>query len=136
MSSGVYGADLGPDPRDAALAAQAFGFNRGRLRQLKHRLDPRNILAYACPLPKLPITQKLVILVTGESGVGKDYCADIWVSVFTERVYEYRKVRKASISDATKRGYAAASGADLVGLLGNRAYKERHRPALTTFLHE
>ena len=70
LSSGAYAADLGPDPRDAALAAKAFGPNRPRLARLKHSLDPRNVLAYACPLSKAPIEQKLIILVTGESGAG------------------------------------------------------------------
>ncbi|RHZ45042.1 uncharacterized protein CDV56_103786 [Aspergillus thermomutatus] len=79
---GVYGADLGPDPRDTALAAKAFGPNRPRLAGLKQSYDPRNVLAYACPLPKPPMEQKLIILVTGESCAGKDYYADIWVSVF------------------------------------------------------
>ena len=32
---GAYGADLGPDPRDAPLAAKAFGPNRPRLVRLK-----------------------------------------------------------------------------------------------------
>lgn len=77
LSSGVYGADLGPDLRDATLAANAFGPNRLRLAGLKRRLDPRNVLAYACPLSKAPMEQKLVILVTGESCAGKDFCADI-----------------------------------------------------------
>jgi hypothetical protein len=51
LSSGAYGADLGPDPRDAALAAKAFGPNRPRLARLKHSLDPgtgRTILASRC----------------------------------------------------------------------------------------
>jgi hypothetical protein len=52
LSSGAYGADLGPDPRDVALAAKAFGPNRPRLARLKHSLDPQNVLAYACPLPE------------------------------------------------------------------------------------
>ncbi|KAN0076370.1 Phosphoribosyltransferase-like protein [Elaphomyces granulatus] len=74
--------------------------------------------------------QKLIILVTGESCAGKDYCADVWVSAFTHRSLTARAV---SISDATKREYAAATGADLSRLLWDRAYKEQHRPALTTF---
>ncbi|KAH6654783.1 hypothetical protein BKA67DRAFT_566206 [Truncatella angustata] len=82
VSTGAYSADLGPHPRDAALAAQAFGPNRPRLARLKHTLDPYNVLAYACPLPRPPMKQKLIILVTGESGVGKDYCASIWVTIF------------------------------------------------------
>ncbi|CVL13645.1 related to adenine phosphoribosyltransferase [Fusarium proliferatum] len=136
LSSGAYGADLGPDPRDMPLAAMAFGPNGPRLAWLKETLDPRKVLAYACPLPTPPIKQKLIILVTGESGVGKDYCADIWVSMFTRCAHKHCKARKASISDTTKREYAAATGADLNALLVNRAYKEQHRPALTAFFKE
>ena len=132
FSSGVYGADLGPDPRDAALAAQAFGLNRPRLARLKHSLDPRNIMAYACPLPKVPREPRLIILVTGKSCVGKDYCADHWVTVLTRH---HLTARVVSISDTIKREYAARSSADLDSLLRDRAYKEQHRPALTA-LHE
>jgi adenine phosphoribosyltransferase len=77
--------------------------------------------------------QKLIILVTGESCAGKDYCADIWVSVFTTCTHKRLTARAVSISDATKREYAAATSADLNRLLWDRAYKEQHRPALTTF---
>ncbi|KAL0253213.1 hypothetical protein SLS55_010185 [Diplodia seriata] len=135
-SSGAYGADLGPDPRDAVLAARAFGPNASRLARLKHRMDPQNVLAYACPLlPQAPaaMEQKLVILVTGESGAGKDYCADVWLSAFVAQGVTARVV---SISEAVKREYAAATGADLSLLLENRAYKEHHRPALTAFYQE
>ncbi|KAH6696458.1 phosphoribosyl transferase domain protein [Leptodontidium sp. MPI-SDFR-AT-0119] len=130
LSSGSYGADLGPDPRDAALAAGAFGPNQPRLARLKRSLDPRNVLAYACPLPKAPMKQKLIILVTGESCAGKDYCAALWVAMVTHKSFTARAV---SISDATKRDYAAATGTDLNRLLVDRAYKEHHRPALTAF---
>lgn len=135
MSTGAYGADLGPDPRDAALAAKAFGPNRPRLAALKHISDPRNLLAYACPIPKASAEQKLIILVTGESGAGKDYCAGIWASVFTTYTLKEKSLtaRAISISDATKQEYAMATGADLNRLLWDRAYKEQHRPALTTF---
>ena len=136
LSNGAYGADLGPDPRDAALAVKAFGPNRPRLARLKHSLDPRNVLAYTCPLPKAPMEQKFIILVTGESCAGKDYCAGVWVSVFIRYAHKRLTVRAASISDAIKREYAAATGADLSRLLCNRAYKEQHRPALTTFFQE
>ena len=132
FSSGVYGADLGPDPRDAALAAQAFGLNRSRLARLKHSFDPHNILAYACPLPKVPREPKLIILVTGKSCVGKDYCAGHWATLLTRH---HLKACVASISDSIKREYAARSGADWDRLLRDRAYKERHRPALTA-LHK
>lgn len=136
LSDGAYGADLGPDPRDAELADSAFGPNRPRLARLKRRLDPRNVLAYACPIPKAPIEQKLIVLVTGESCAGKDYCADIWVSVFTTCPHKSLTARAVSISDATKREYAAATGADLDRLLRDRAYKEQHRPALTAFFQD
>ncbi|KAF2688193.1 phosphoribosyl transferase domain protein [Lentithecium fluviatile CBS 122367] len=136
LSSGTYGADLGPDPRDTVLATKAFGPNRTRLARLKYSLDPHNVLAYACPLPKPQIKPKLIILVTGESGAGKDYCADVWVSVFNGYAHKRLTARTASISDATKREYAAVTGADLNRLLRDRAYKEKHRPALTTFYKE
>ena len=131
LSSGTYGADLGPDPRDAALAAKAFGLNGPRLARLKRSFDPGNVLAFACPLPRV-INQKLIILVTGDHGVGKDYCADIWVSTLRHCVRGLT-VKSVSISDATKREYAAATGTDLHRLLSDRGYKEQHRPALTAF---
>lgn len=138
LSSGVYSADLGPDPRDASLAAKAFGPNQPRLARLKRSLDPCNVLAYACPLLKAKVqtARKLIILVTGESCVGKDYCADRWVSVFIRDTHKTLTARAVSISDAIKRDYASATGADLSRLLGDRVYKEQHRPALTTFFQE
>ena len=135
LSSGVYGTDLGPGPRDAALAAKAFGLNRPRLARLKHTMDPCNVLAYTCPLPKAPTEPRLIILVTGHSCAGKDFCADIWAPVFTSGQRNL-KVRVASISDVTKQQYAAATGADLNRLLGDRAYKEQHRPALMAFFQD
>ncbi|KAI1932281.1 hypothetical protein LOZ66_006921 [Ophidiomyces ophidiicola] len=132
-SCGVYGADLGPDPRDVTLSANAFGPNRQRLAHLKHKMDPFNVLNYTCPLPKASIAQKLIILVTGESCAGKDYCASAWVSVFTTNTQKRLKARAISISDVTKREYSAATGADLKRLLWDRAYKEQHRSALTVF---
>ncbi|KAJ5637800.1 hypothetical protein N7490_007679 [Penicillium lividum] len=136
LSSGVYSADLGPDPRDTILAAKAFGLNLSHLHRLKERLDPQNVLGYACPLQKPPIGQnlKLIILVTGESGAGKDYCANIWLSTFlgTREI----RVGLVSISDATKREYAIATGADLNRLVWDRPYKERHRSALETFFQD
>ncbi|KAG0155864.1 hypothetical protein PDIDSM_3037 [Penicillium digitatum] len=133
VSSGVYGADLGPDPRDTALAAKTFGPNLLRLARLKHISDPLNVLAYACPLPKTPIKQKLIVLVTGESCAGKDHCAEIWVSAFLTCSRKSLIARVVSISDETKREYAEATGADFNRLLRDRLYKERHRAALTTF---
>lgn len=132
FSSGAYGADLGPDPRDAVLAARAFGPNRPRLARLKLRWDPHNVLAYACPLPKVRPEQQLIILVTGDSCTGKDYCAAVWASAIRQNV-NGGTVRSVSISDTIKRQYAAATGADLSRLLSCRRYKEHHRPALTEF---
>jgi adenine phosphoribosyltransferase/phosphomevalonate kinase len=80
--------------------------------------------------------QKAIILVTGESCAGKDYCADVWVSVFIRCAHKSLTARTVSISNATKREYAAATGADLDRLLEDRAYKEQHRLALTTFFRE
>ncbi|KAH7068544.1 phosphoribosyl transferase domain protein [Paraphoma chrysanthemicola] len=135
LSCGAYGADLGPDPRDAALAAMAFGSNLSRLVRLKSRFDPNNVLAHACPLSRAPMP-KLIILVTGESCAGKDHCAELWVSVLSRATSEGLLVRAVSISDATKREYAEATGADLHRLLGDRSFREQHRPALTAFFQE
>ncbi|KAF6832424.1 phosphoribosyl transferase domain protein [Colletotrichum musicola] len=118
LGTGAYGADLGPDPRDAALAGRAFGRNRPRLARLKRTAKPHNVLAYACPLPKAP---RLIVLVTGDSCAGKDYCAGVWASV---------------ISDAIKREFAAATGVDPDRLLYDRAYKEQHRSDLTKFYRD
>lgn len=136
LSRGAYGADLGPDPRDATLAAKAFGPNLKRLSRLKHNMDPCNILAYTFPLLEPLMEQKLIILVTGKTGVGKDYCADIWVSVITKYAHKSLTVRSVSISDETKREYSAATGADLKRLLGDRAYKEQHRAKLTEYFKD
>ncbi|KAK4466053.1 hypothetical protein QBC42DRAFT_259901 [Cladorrhinum samala] len=128
--AGVYGADLGPDPRDIPLAAKAFGPNLPRLARLKRTFDPHNVLRYACPLPKAPTEPKLIILVTGQSGAGKDYCADVWVSTLKAQGYTARKL---SISEALKRQYAEATNSDLFRLLLSREYKEQHRARLTQF---
>lgn len=133
ISEGVYGADLGPDPRDAVLASRAFGTNRERLAQLKLQLDPRNILTYACPLPKTPLGPKLIFLVTGQSCAGKDYCADAWVSMLAKLNITSRAV---SISEVIKREYATATGADTTRLLSERAYKEQHRTTLTAYFQD
>ncbi|KAF5234697.1 hypothetical protein FANTH_12049 [Fusarium anthophilum] len=130
MSKGVYGADLGPDPRDSILATKAFGPNRRRLVKLKKAFDPKNILAYTCPLTLIGLSQKLVILVTGEHGAGKDFCADIWSTVFKVHGYSSRVV---SISEETKRKYAVATGADPDRLINDRPYKEQQRKAIYDF---
>lgn len=132
-SLGAYGADLGPDPRDATLSVKAFGPNRQRLARLKQTVDPFNVLSYTCPLPKEQAAQKLIILVTGEIGAGKDYCANVWASVFTTDTQKPLVAEAISISDVTKREYAEATGANLDRLLRDRAYKEHHRSALTDF---
>lgn len=135
LSTGVYGADLGPDPRDSALATKAFGPNLARLARLKTSSDPYSILAYAFPLPKVPTEPKLIILVTGLHGAGKDYCAAIWVSVFNSSnpARKYPTACAIGISDATKREYAEATGADFDRLLSDRPYKEQHRSGLNAF---
>jgi adenine phosphoribosyltransferase len=132
-SSGVYGADLGPDPRDAELAKKAFGPNLPHLAQLRSIYDPKNVLTYACPLPNPPKHPRVIFLVTGESGAGKDYCADVWASKLAAYAQSVGKVRVVSISEAIKIEYAKATGADLECLLCDRKYKEQHRPALTAY---
>ncbi|TDZ39360.1 Adenine phosphoribosyltransferase [Colletotrichum spinosum] len=132
LCSGVYSADLGPDPRDALLATKAFGPNRPRLSRIKEQMDPRSVLAYTCPLPKVP-KGKLVVLVTGKTCAGKDYCAQVWASVFNEHAAKGETAEVVSISEEIKREYAAATGADRQSLLHDRAYKEQHRRELTAF---
>jgi adenine phosphoribosyltransferase/phosphomevalonate kinase len=78
---------------------------------------------------------KLIVLVTGEYGAGKDHCAEVWVSVFTSSTHNLT-ARTASISDAIKTEYADATGADINRLLRDRAYKEQHRPALTAYFQD
>ncbi|KAK4160291.1 adenine phosphoribosyltransferase [Cladorrhinum sp. PSN259] len=128
---GVYGADLGPDPRDAPLATRAFGLNLPRLCRLKLALDPHNVLRYACPITAAT-EPKLVIIVTGETCTGKDYCAGAWASMFMTRNITARTV---SISENAKREFAtkAQPSVNLDRLLTDRAYKEQHRAALTAF---
>lgn len=135
FSTGAYSADLGPDPRDKELAMHAFGPNRLRLSHLKRIQDPHNVLSFTCPLPQPASPQRLIVLITGDTGVGKDYCAKVLASEFTKH-HEDLRVRVVSISDATKEQYAAATGADLARMLHDRAYKEEHRPALTRFFQE
>ncbi|KAL8388771.1 hypothetical protein RB599_010095 [Gaeumannomyces hyphopodioides] len=133
MCSGVYGADLGPDPRDAALATRAFGPNRERLARLKRVLDPHRVLPFACPLVGPPSRPRLVVAVTGAHGAGKDFCAAAWASAL---IAAGVPARVASISGATKRAYAAATpGVDAWRLLADddRDYKEQHRAAMVAF---
>ncbi len=137
FSAGTYSTDLGPDPRDLVLAVKAFGPNRPHLACLKRSQDPHNVLAYTCPLViHLVAAQKLIILVTGRNGAGKDHCAKLWASMIMECTKQKTRAQVVSISDATKRDYAAATGADLARLLHDRAYKEEHRPALTSFFQD
>jgi hypothetical protein len=76
----------------------------------------------------------LIILLTGDSFAGKDYCADAWVSVlitctsnincdFTRSTTRSSTrnsltARAVSISDVTMCDYAAATGVDSNRLLG------------------
>ncbi|KAK5628908.1 hypothetical protein RRF57_004623 [Xylaria bambusicola] len=138
LSTGAYGADLGPDPRDAVLATRAFGPNLPRLERLKKKFDPCNVLRYACPL-KAPMVPRVIVLVTGDSCAGKDHCSRNWALAFNSK-YTHRSAGwtagVVSISDETKKTYATTTGADLHLLLHDRSYKEKHRPALTAFFQE
>ncbi|KAG9244861.1 phosphoribosyl transferase domain protein [Calycina marina] len=130
LSNGVYSADLGPDPRDIILAEKAFASNRPRLAHLKTIFDPHHVLAYTCPLPKKSRLPRFIILVTGQSCVGKDHFARTCVPVFESKDLS---VQIISISDTIKGEYAAETNTELIRLLHDRAYKEQHRPALTAF---
>ncbi|KAK4889082.1 hypothetical protein LTR27_012120 [Elasticomyces elasticus] len=132
-SQGAYCADLGPDPRDAALAVEAFGPNRSRLVRLKQSADPENVLAHACPIPRTVAVPKLIVLVTGKSCAGKDHCANVWARRVRLDSYDKLDARVVSISERTKREYAEAEGADVTRLLQDRPFKERHRPALRAY---
>lgn len=132
LSCGAYGADLGADPRDVPLAAKAFGPNLPSLARLKHRLDPCKVLAHACPILTERMEPKPIILVTGESGAGKDFCAEVWLTTIMHS-HKSLTARIVSISDMTKQEYATVTGADIGLLLNDRAYKEQHRSELTAF---
>ena len=132
-TTSVYGADLGPDPRDRALSLRAFGQNRPRLLQLKSIMDPHGVLSYASPLLAPP---KLIILITGRSGAGKDYCAKIWESILSKDAGNPMAIHTASISDDTKKQYALNNQADYERLLSDRAYKEQHREGLSQFYQQ
>lgn len=133
VSQGVYGADLGPDPRDAILATKAFGPNLRKLVKMKQIFDPHRVLAYACPLSKDMLSQKMVVLVTGEHGAGKDYCANVWAAAIKGHGHSTAVL---GIGDVTKREYASQRGADSERLLGDRVYKEQHREALAVFFEQ
>ncbi|KAM3541088.1 hypothetical protein ARSEF1564_006023 [Beauveria bassiana] len=124
FSTGAYSADLGPDPRDKELAMHAFGPNRLRLSHLKRIQDPHNVLSFTCPLSQPASQQRLIVLITGDTGVGKDYCAKVLASEVTKH-HEDLRVRVVSISDATKAQYAAATGADLARMLHDQTRQAR-----------
>jgi hypothetical protein len=71
----------------------------------------------------------------GPNCSGKDYYASIWASSINANANKgiTFTARVASISDATKRAYAVATGSDLDRLLRDRAHKEQHRMDLTDF---
>ena len=138
LDCGVYNADLGPDPRDAALVANAFGPNAERLVGIRHRADPHNVLAFTCPIPRSTKCnrQKVIFLVSGDSCAGKDYCAPIWASVLRAHRQKPLTARVVSISTATKMAYATATGADAARLLNDRPYKEQYRAAIGSFFQK
>lgn len=134
---GIYGADLGPDPRDDALAVKAFGPNRSLLGLLNEVWTYSNILTYSCPLLPWRVEQKLILLITGKSGAGKDHCAKFIASVITSHIGTGLQTTVLSISDETKQEYSEATpDVDLDRLLNDRSYKEKHRRALTKFYNQ
>jgi hypothetical protein len=117
------------------LATKGFGRNRSRLACIERAADPFNVLAYVCPIPRVQSPQ-IIILVMGESGAGKDYCADVWSKIFSECQHTAYTARVVSISDITKQQYAINTKAGLSRLLCDRTYKEQHRQELTAFFQE
>ncbi|KAJ5100909.1 hypothetical protein N7456_006961 [Penicillium angulare] len=133
FADGVYSADLGPDPRDKMLALRSFGSNLPRLTYLRHKFNPHNLLAHTCPIQKPWTGPRLIILVSGKSCAGKDYCADVWKAVLAADDDPTISIRKVSISDKTKQDYALSIGADWRRLIEDRVYKEHYRADLTRF---
>lgn len=88
------------------------------------------LFQYSILLSGSAMDMSIIILVTGESCAGKDYCANLWASALSSKGYSSVC---ASISDVTKKEYATATGTDLQRLLEDRSYKEQHRPALSDF---
>ncbi|KAF2733663.1 PRTase-like protein [Polyplosphaeria fusca] len=78
-------------------------------------------------------TLKLIVVVTGKHGAGKDFCGQVWASTLEDHDHDTRAV---SISDVTKREYADATGTDYDRLVFDRPYKEHHRAALTAFFQQ
>ena len=145
MGVGMYAADLGPD--DAAYALHAFGDHAGRLYSLKRKLDPHEVLRFACPLPALqkgmppmlPLTMPdcsssdapaCVIVISGKRGVGKDFVAAHIATLLQQSARDHARtiaVCVASISDVFKQRYCLRTGADFDRLSSDREYKEMHR---------
>ncbi|KAF4770878.1 hypothetical protein HAV15_012696 [Penicillium sp. str.  len=99
-------------------------------------LGPVQCAGLRLSIPKRTNGTKLIVLVTGDICAGKDYCAGIWASAFALYTQNRLIARAVSISDVTKREYAVATGADMTRLCQDRAYKEQHRSALTTFFRD
>ncbi|KAF2742854.1 hypothetical protein M011DRAFT_490261 [Sporormia fimetaria CBS 119925] len=154
-SRGAYAADLGPDPRDAVLAANAVGPNLPCLVRLKEQLDPQNTLAYACPLLKSVPTPRLVVAVTCGSRVDLEDCIKEWRRVLAEyeedrhprflvptcnHPHSFKQTcietRINNISENTRREYAEAKKADLIFLDRNRRHEEEPRPGALKFYRE
>ncbi|KAJ5703552.1 hypothetical protein N7493_011477 [Penicillium malachiteum] len=132
---GVYSADIGPDLLDIKLAQKAFGSNMRRLTRLKATLDPYNVLSCGFTFRQELLRQQTIVMVTGDTCVGKDYCATVWSSIIKSLSQRTLEVKTVSISEATKLEYTAATGADPIRLNKDRVYKESHRRALTEFFH-
>ncbi|KAJ5627334.1 hypothetical protein N7528_004761 [Penicillium herquei] len=132
---GVYSADLGPDPLDIKLAQKAFGSNMRRLTRLKATFDPHNVLSCGFTFRRELLRQQTIFMVTGDTCVGKDYCATVWSSIIKSLSQRSLEVKTVSISEAIKLEYAAATGADPIRLNEDRPYKETHRQELTEFWH-
>jgi SAM-dependent methyltransferase len=131
-AAGVYGADLGPT--DYQLAQHAFGDNTRRLALLKRLHDPLNVLSSCCPLlteeraanilnPSPYKGPRVVIIICGRRFAGKDWLAEAVQKSLARLLGKNgsSKVSIASLSDATKRMYAAENpGVDAARLIHDR----------------
>ena len=71
---------------------------------------------------------KVLVLISGKRGVGKDYISDLLRSIMVED--EGLRVHRTALGNMNKRLYAESAGIDLDRLMSDRAFKESHRIAM------
>ena len=71
---------------------------------------------------------KVLVLVSGKRGAGKDYISDLLQSILIKQ--QDIKVHRTALGNMNKRLYAESVGIDLKRLMSDRAFKESHRIAM------